>query len=347
MIMRRQDSGLKVAGLLGLALLLSGGCATSPIPAGPLDPSVVQALDQRARSAQQLGLQISRTRGGDLQIDGARSITHGAAVASPLTQAGGPISLPLRIGEHPATAAIFSGITASFTDEAHARQVDIVPIGTPLKRTSVEGPLFSGFQYLGVARSIRIGPHFIYSVPIGILDDQRGLSALPNRPVGCDLILGIDFLRAFASVTFDLPGRRLTASHAETYTPDVEHLICAVPLKRGFPGPVVDLLINGEGPFPALIDTSLDVGLWMPLHMADMLRVPAVLAPGRPGLPFVPAQAVSLSMGGFTAESVPCVVSRAEFAQQDPSYAVVGMGALQAYRVTFDFKHRKLYIERP
>ena len=331
-----------------LTAWLIAGCATPRPVTGPLDAAQIQQLDTRARTAHQLGVQLPRRGQSQVRLVNAHAMSFGASTEVAMQRARGPVTLPVRVGERRLTAVVASGLSASFTDATSALASDIGPIGHPLKKYAVTGPLTEHSAYMALARTLRLGPLHIYNVPIGILDEQAGLSALWwLQPGEADLVLGADFLRAFALVTFDFPAQRLLASHAESYQPRLDRLVSAVPMKRGFAVPVVDVLINNEGPFPALIDTALPVGIWMPSHMAEMLSMQAGADAGTAGRSYLPAGTADLKVSGFAVTNLPAVVTAPTTTGRDLPYAVLGTEAFQHHRLTLDFKARKVYIERP
>ncbi len=350
--MKRRDTRNRLCDFLRTAWIclatLLLGCATPPPATGPLEASMIQELDARARTPQQLGVQLTRRRQGPLRLVNAHAMSFGATTEVALLRADGPVTLPVHIGERRITAVIASGLSASVTDPHTARALGIVPIGHPLKRFGLTGPRAEHTAYMALSRTLRLGPLHIYNVPIGILNEQAGLPALWwLNPDEADLVLGHDFLRAFALVTFDFPARRLLAAHAETYQPRLDRLVSAVSMKRGFAEPVIDVMIDQEGPFPALIDTSLPLGLWMPRHMADMLSQPAPTPTTEGPRPYLAAGTVHLAVSGFNVTNLPFVVTAPAETGHDLPYAVLGTRAFRDHRLTLDFKTRKVYIERP
>ena len=143
------------------------------------------------------------------------------------------------------------------------------------------------------------------------------------------------------SVLVLMPFLSTLAAEPKTYT---------APIDLQSHRPVVELTINGEGPFPFVFDTGADQ-LYIQKSLVDKLALKKT-GTGRIGSPLgegFDADLVlidQLSVGGATLRSVEALVNTLPpQAMGGSTWGVIGPFAFKEYgRVSFDFKNRRLEI---
>ncbi|NIP91963.1 MAG: hypothetical protein GWO24_00160, partial [Akkermansiaceae bacterium] len=107
-------------------------------------------------------------------------------------------------------------------------------------------------------------------MPLGILDDERGMHALwwLLEGVPVDVVMGYDVLGSFDYLTVNFRDRALRVASGR-YRPQPDRLVAAIALHVGHGVPLVEAFIDGRGPFPTALATGGSFGLWLPRNMAE------------------------------------------------------------------------------
>jgi hypothetical protein len=318
--------------LLPLLLLLAG-CATTPDEhIIPLNTQQTQALFARARPPQAFGLTVYSTERGPV-FAGAHRLHTGQAARMPFTGVG-DADAPL-IG---LTARSVKEIPALLDTSSRENWI-ILSLAPALGIVSLAGP--DPFKANAAHVYDEIGGYagLLHKVLLDKLHVENSVFHVraATGPLGPparwmqdpvpQAVLGLPFLRAFSYVQLDFANRSALFSATTPYGGPVEDLFLArLPLRdvRGVLG--VEGTLNGE-PMTFVLDT----GGAFELALND------------PPEPTVRR----LSAGDLIFPPNVSVQSARDLGLGDIDYPRIGRGLLSRYRVTFDFRNRFIYFERP
>jgi len=365
--------GLKTSGALAAAaaalILLTQGCATpSPrIRRAPLLETQRLTLLQESVTPSSLGITAEVDRKGNLRLENVHNLTLGAQASIPLlVRDHRHLRFPLvrmSLNGRTVYALVDTGSSASLMSFQGARRAGLTPVrwepeegkpvaDDPLIARLAQTPGGQTRHYLGIARVAEIGQLTVYNVPIGILDDQHGLEGLWWMDgFQVELVLGNDFLKCFEHVILDLGHERMQLGSG-AYVPNPERLAAAMPMVGKYGVPAVEALLGEKGPFPLVLDTGADFGLWIPYRLAAEIKV----APGEDAsietARNLVGQSVSYNLGsrnlnlaGFDLENVPARAAALDMGDREPEFALLGNRMLREFVVIFDHGSRKVYFE--
>jgi len=188
---------------------------------------------------------------------------------------------------------------------------------------------------VALAGVIRMDRMRMYDSFLQVLDDRCGMRVFPDpfRPV-CDTALGYDFIRAFNYVVADPRVGMITLSTAETGRPSLERLVAALFLVEE-DSPVTAGLLDGRR-VKVILDTGGNYEL----------LTPAVVEKGS-ARSFRPVwHTVSLDLGGFNIPNIKAAAISEKDMKESRIFYLGGMVLMQ-YRVTFDNRRRKVYLQFP
>ncbi len=370
--MKRKDAICRTCSLWLISMvMLCAGCSTPSGDKRPLPPQRLAKLADRARLSGQLGVE-RREEQGKTVFGNIHAIPIGTqAVASfapgrrsrqqyiPVVKA----SLNGRL----CRILLDTALPVSLIDYSSALLHKVSPLASPVigekeeRDRTLSSPQLTHTtmadisQFLAMARSLHMGSLRMYNVPLGIINDTRGLQLLPaSRSAHAQVILGHDFLSSFHRITFDFPGHQIRMASRGQHHPAPERLVSAGTFDPSFEQPVMAAMMNGKGPFPVCIATGEDVGLLLPKHIADTLHIPH-LAEAKSTHIGTRSRQVScrnigpqtLDLSGFEISDVDVLVAETEAQDQPLSYALLGHRALKRFVVTIDYGVRRIYLEQP
>ena len=333
--------------LLGLYLTCSSGCTSAPqLPDDPvpLSQATIDQLSAISRSAKSLGIELRKTRRGHTQLKNVHAVSIGAMATTSFVRESNAPTIHIYVGGKRVKALITTGLTLSVTDVNRAHELRATPIGPPMKPTRGQGALESYRTFLAVIRTMRIGGLNIYNVPIGILNDQRGLSPwfwLQNEHV--DMLLGMNFLQTFSYASFDFGRASFKITHGRDYRARPDLLVVDTPFVPGQTVPVIEMFIGERGPFPTVVAMEQPVSLWIPRHLASMLGGKLSTSFDTETHETMHFGTLDIAIEDTILTGLKTVVSRS--AEKDLSFPILGYKALSNYKVTLDFRAKKLILE--
>lgn len=336
-------------GILTAGLWISSGCATPevliPGPT-PLRPETHMHLASISRPANVLGITLEKTPTGETRMTHTRAVPLGATATIAFGESSEAPVIPLQTGTTRGKALLATGLSVSTVSVTNADKLRYTPIGPPLTRTRVTDVMSHHNAYLAVLHSLRLGKVNMYNLPVGILDDERGLTSFSwARAQEVDILLGMDFFQSFSFVTFDFEKRQMTLAKGLHNEPSPETVEARIPFSYQAGRPVIDIFIQGKGPFPAILAMEQDLSLWIPDHLATMLRKPKPTPSEENDRPYLPTAPLDVLMEAAAFPGMDAVVSR-DTKKNDLSFAVIGYRAFAGRRVTLDFESKAFIIEK-
>jgi hypothetical protein len=355
------------------AVVLAAACCSCATPSRdriPLAGPQRAYISDRARPAERLKIGLEVSSEGELAFENVRTIPLGLAgdfsLHAPDPKIPGLANATANLAGHTLSALIDTGSPYSLVGFDTAQRLGLVPLqyqvpgpGHETRHALLEhtSPSPSGpvHKFVGLASNVGLGDIRIYNVPLGIIDEARGLDSLWWLDRGlAETLLGYDLFSAFDYVTFDFTTRRVSVG-AGRYHPEPSRLAAAVPLVKHTRVPMVEAHVEGKGPYRFALSTGGAFGLWLPLHMAEEMDIAEAvnyvppLHPPRRVLPpaTISAAARSLNVSGFGIPSVPTTISVLDAGDESTSYGLLGNLVLRDYVTTIDSKAGKVYFERP
>ena len=206
---------------------------------------------------------------------------------------------------------------------------------------------------IGVARSIKLETIELRRVLALIGPDTQVLSMTHgfwNNPQA--LILGLNTLRMLSYVSIDAPNGTVTFAPRDTYHARPSSIFAtAVPMQWVNGLPLVEVVLDGKA-VPCYVDTGGDYGLLLPRKLAGDL---GYWKPGHETIGISKGVAgaslsatydvreVKIGLANFSNLSARTQVTGPDAAGGN---ALLGNAALRQLRVTFDFQHGLLWMER-
>jgi len=361
--------------LLLLLSLVFAGCATSPYAqletASPaLTPAQVAELQKTAKTATELGFQMRVT---DQSVDfaGVNSVEARGNATVPLQNlsAANPAAIPTGLpivlatvnpdnrlgvsGGSEVPVLLDSGSNRNIFGYELARSLGIPTIAglKPLKGMGIGGAID---DYVAVVPSMQIGTVELRNLVALIGPDAQVLSFAHGfwgeKQI---MILGVDALRRLSYLTIDYLRGTVTIGAQEAFLPDdTLKSMTTVPLHWVGDLPAVEASIDGRDPVPCLLDTGGDYGMLVPRVQAIEL---GYWKPGKGELTTsrgVGGAALNTSylvqqarLGSTTLERIP---AHTTVVGPEPGGGRLFLGnvMLRRYRVTFDFRHSVLWLEK-
>ncbi len=168
------------------------------------------------------------------------------------------------------------------------------------------------------------------------------------------MLLGVNALRRLSYLTIDYLHGNVVFGARDAYLPDdTLPFLTTAPLQWLGDLPAVDISIDGRNPVTCILDTGGDYGMLVPRLRAieldywkpgkkDPLSIPGGVGGASLATSYVIKQA---KVGDATFTRIPgrTVVIGPEAAG---GQLFLGNAVLRRYRVTFDFKHNTLWLER-
>lgn len=358
--------------IAAVVMAICCGCATPNRDRIPLGGPERAYITDKAQSPERLKIGLEVSDEGELTFDNVRNIPLGmtghfslhtpdlknptlAATGVKLSTASLPALLDTAspyslVGFETAQLAGLVPLRYQRTGEDETEESILLEHASP----SPSGPIH---KFISYARNITLGDIRIYNIPLGIMDEARGLDALWWLDTGAAKVLvGYDVLSTFDFVTLNFSSRRVTVGSGR-YHPEPSRLAAAVPLVKRTRVPMVEAHVEGKGPYRFALSTAGAFGLWLPRHMAEEMEIAEILSYVSPKkqprgkLPpaTISAAARSVNVSGFELSSVPTTISILDTEDEDEgaTYGLIGNQLLRDYITTIDRKAGKVYFERP
>jgi hypothetical protein len=316
-----------------IALVTLAGCATTRDEhIVPYTEQQVRALLRNARPPQAFGLTVYNTERGAV-FAGAHRMHAGHSALLPFLSRSdekAPIVFFSARGIPKIHALIDTASRENWIVPSVARSVDMIPLAGPnpfqIQAVHVYDEIGG---YAALLHKLAFGSMHVENVVFYIraASGPLGPPARWVRDPEPAAVLGAPFLRALSYATFDFPARKIFFS-ATTPFPGAseETLIAKIPLLdiRGVIG--ADGMLNGE-PATFIIDTGGDFDLAMNEPIDATVR--------------------RLSLGELVFPRDVSVAVARDIGLGEIEYPRIGRGLLARYKVTFDFRARQIWFERP
>jgi len=350
-----------------MLVFLFAGCATSPYSrletATPaLSPAQVAELQKTAKTAAELGFQMRVTDqsfdfAGVNSVEASANATMPLEVLPPANRAANPSHLPVILatvnGKPDVPVLLDSGSNRNLFGYELARGLDIPAVAglKPIRGMGIGGAID---DYVAVVPSMQIGPVELQKLVAFIGPDAQVLSF--TRGFWGDkqvMILGVNALRRLSYLTIDyLRGTATIGAHEAFLPDDTLKFMTTAPLHWVGDLPAVEVSIDGRDPVPCILDTGGDYGMLVPRVQAIELgywkpgKGELTTSRGVGGASLATGYLVKEArVGGTTLERIP---AHTTVIGPEPGGGRLFLGnvMLRRYRVTFDFKHDVLWLEK-
>ena len=346
--------------------VLAASCATDPYSkletATPtLSPAQIAELQQTAKTPEELGIRMRVTE-RSAEFAGVNVVEAPENVTLPLVEIptdrpnepGGlyrqPVIHATVNGKADVHLLLDSGSNRNLFSYTLARSLGIPTIAglKPMTGLGIGGTVDN---YGALVPTLQIGSIGLQKTVAIIGPDAQVLGVTRGSQV---MLLGVNALRGLSYLTIDYVHGNVIFGAREAYLPDdTLPFLTTAPL--GWLGdlPAVDITIDGRNPVPCILDTGGDYGMLVPRLRAIELgywkpgkKDPLSIPGGVGGASLATSYQVrEAKVGGATFTRTPArtVVIGPEAAG---GQVFLGNSVLRRYRVTFDFKHSMLWLER-
>lgn len=319
--------------LVLLTLVVLSGCAT------PKDEQIIpfsqqqtRALFKNARPPQAFGLTVYNTERGPV-FAGSHRVHSGHVAVMPFIGKSDPrapvIAMTAR-GVKDIPALIDTASRENWMIPTVASATAVVPLTGPNPFSSQAVHVYDEIGgYAGLLHKIMFDKLHMENA-VFYIRAAYGPMGPPARwmrdPVP-QVVLGVPFLRAFSFVTLDFPSRTVFLSSTMPFpgSPD-ESLIVRLPLLDVRGVLAVEGTLRGE-PATFILDTGGDFDI--------ALNDPQELTVRR------------ISIGDLVFPPEANVKNARDLGLGEIEYPRIGRGLLSRYKVTFDFRNRQVWFERP
>jgi hypothetical protein len=346
--------------------LLAASCATDRYAkletATPtLSPAQIADLKKSAKTPEELGIQMQVTE-SSAAFAGVNVVEASENVTVPLVElptdrpheTGGlyraPVILATVNGKTDVRLLLDSGSNRNLFSYTLARSLGI-PTIAGLKTMTGYGIGGAVDNYGALVPTIQIGSVGLRKTVAIIGPDAQVLGVTRGSQV---MLLGVNALRGLSYLTIDnLHGNVIFGARDEYLPDDTLPFMTTAPLHWLGDLPAVDVSIDGRNPVTCILDTGGDYGMLIPRLRAielgywkpgkkDPLSIPGGVGGASLATSYQIRQA---KVGDATFTRIPArtVVIGPEAAG---GQVFLGNGELRRYRVTFDFKHQTLWLER-
>lgn len=320
---------------IAVALIIAGlvGCATTKEePSVPFNQDQINALFKKARPPQIFGLTVYNSDAGPVFAGGNRIHQGDIARMSMMgdSKSTAPVVLLDGRTELKLPALIDTCSRESWVTPEAADKLGIAMLSGPPPYQSEAAHVYD--EVVGAAglvqKIVLSGSHVenvvfnmrMASGPLGPL--SRWISK--PAPVA---VLGMSLLRAFSFIQFDFAERTVVLSSSGRFpVPSAETLLAKLPIKDVYGVPAVEGSLDGD-PVTLLLDIAGDYELVMNEPAAETVR--------------------RLSIGDLVFPPDVNVVASMDQGMGVITYPRVGRKLLSRYKVSFDFRGKQVYFERP
>jgi predicted aspartyl protease len=351
--------------LMGL-VLVAAGCATDPYSkletATPtLSPAQIAELQKTAKTPEELGIQMQVTE-RSVGFLGVNVVEAPENVIVPLVEVptdkpdepGGlyraPVIHATVNGKADVRLLLDSGSNRNLFGYTLAHDLGI-PTIAGLKSMTGYGIGGAVDDYGAIVPTMQIGSISFQKTVAIIGPDAQVLGVTRGTQV---MLLGVNALHNLSYLTIDYVHGNVIFGARDSYLPDdTLPFLTTTPLHWLGELPAVDISIDGRDPVPCILDTGGDYGMLVPRLRAIELgywkpgkKDPLSLNGGVAGASLATSYVIKqVRLGGATFTRIP-----ARTALIGPEAAggqvFLGNSILRRYRVTFDFKHSTLWLER-
>jgi hypothetical protein len=349
--------------------MILAGCATDPFAqfetvTPTITPAQLADLQKRARTPDELGIQAQITErsasfGGVNQIEAHESVTVPLAVVptdNPRV-AGGRYRMPVVLatvnGQKNVRVLLDSGSNRNLFGYTLAHNLDISIIAG-LKPLTGHGIGGSVENYAALIPTMQIGSMELRKQLTLIGPDAQALSFTRgfwgNTQV---MILGVNALRGLSYLCIDNLHGTATFGARDAYLPDPSStFVTTAPLRWEGDLPFVDITVDRRFTYLCILDTGGDYGMLVPKWKAAELgywkpgKGEVGTSHGVGGTSLTASYLIrEAKLGGATFEKIP---ARSDLTgpQVAGGNLLLGNVILRRYRVTFDFKHSVVWLER-
>jgi len=352
--------------LFAVLAVLAASCATDPYSkletATPtLSPMQIAELQKTAKTPEELGIQLRVTESTSA-FAGVNGVEAPENVTLPLVEI--PTDRPNEPGglyRAPVVFATVNGKTGVrlLLDSGSNRNL----FGYTLAR-SLGIPTIAGLKPMtgfGIGGAVDNYGALVPTIQIGSIGFQKTVAIIgPDAQVlgftrGSQVMLfGVNALRRLSYLTIDYIHGNVIFGARDAYLPDdTLPFLTTAPLQWLGDLPAVDITIDGRNPVPCILDTGGDYGMLVPRLRAMEL---GYWKPGKNGPLSVPGGVGGASLvTSFQIKQAkvgdalfPRVLAHTVVIGPEAAGGQVFLGnaVLRRYRVTFDFKHSTLWLER-
>ncbi len=327
--------------LLGASLL--SGCATPrPVEEQPLTREQLHAFFQQAQDPRQFWLTVYGSDAGPVVSGGNRLHANRFATAPFVSSRQSTLPLINIRSRHPVeyTAMLDTSSRASWVDFETAHAIGAIPLGTPPFPMQAEHVNDTNFGFLSAVSRLRIEDLHIDTAllyiravngPLGALirnypsdSGATGRTRAANN-IDASLVLGCDFIKAFAFVQIDYPNRDIIFSTTTSYHPSDKMLVATLPLHEK----------DGIFAFRGTIDGEPEIFL---LDSVGDYEIAMAYPPG--------SHARRVSLGDLSFSNA-AITPIKDLHLGLPQYPRIGRKLLSRYRITIDRSNRVVHFERP
>ncbi len=311
-----------------------GGCATpAATDLRPMNEREIRAYTRRGRDPRAFYFSIREDSQGQLIfVDAHRQVTDHTAVLpfeSPRRSRFPLIAVQASPARRPYLAVLDSTASESWTsmDRMDALNLTIILIDDGTLGTEPDHVIDTLPGLLSAAPHLYLdslkveAPLFFARTAEGPLWPLSRSSDAAHA----DAVLGLPFLRSFAYVQWDFPGRSMVFSAGQPYEPDPDALLAELPISSDSAGLMVTASVDGRMT-RVLLDTAGDFAFAMD-------DPPGAVLP-------------QLRLGDLVSRRIRTVSTRT-LPVSRPEVPRIGIQWLSAYRVTLDNHRRVVYLESP
>jgi hypothetical protein len=318
-------------------------------------------LQKTAKTPEELGIQMRATE-SSVAFGGVNVVEASENVTVPLVEIstdkpnepGGlyraPVVLATVNGKTDVHLLLDSGSNRNLFGYTLARSLGIPTIAglKPMTGLGIGGTVDN---YGALVPTMQIGSIGLQKTVAIIGPDAQVLGVTRGSEV---MLLGVNALHQLSYLTIDyLHGNVIFGAHDAYLPDDTLPVMTTAPLRWLGDLPTVDISIDGRNPVPCILDTGGDYGMLVPRLRAieldywkpgkkDALSIPGGVGGASLATGYIVKQA---KVGDVTFTRIPArtVVIGPEAAG---GQLLLGNVVLRRYRVTFDFKHSTLWLER-
>lgn len=318
-----------------LAILLAlSGCATTPKdePVIPFTAEQNKALYAKARPPQVFGLTVYSSDTGPF-FAGAGRLHQGEAAERAFLggkDSKAPVIALDGRGEVGLPALLDTTSKDNWLTARAAQQLGVIMLAGPNPYQTAPLHVYEEINGLGgVVQQVKLDELSMENVVFHVRAATGPLGPLARwvqdpPPVA---VLGTAFLRAYSNVQINYPERKVVFSATTRFpAPPADRLVAALPLKEIMGALAVEGALDGD-PMTILLDTAGDFELVMNDPPDATIR--------------------RLSLGDLVFPPNVNVVSSLDQGLGPTTYPRIGRRLLGRYKVTFDFRGKVVYFERP
>ena len=348
--------------------LLATGCASDQhsqleTTTPTLSPAQVAELQKNSKTPEELGIQMQVTEkaagfAGVNLIDARENVTVPLMeIASDKPyRPGGMYRAPVFVASVNGNAAVRvmldSGSNRNLFGYTLARSLGI-PLITGLKPVTGFGIGGSVENYLALVPTMRIGSITLQKTVAIIGPDSQVLNFTRGGNAQV-MLLGVNALRRLSYLTIDNLHGKMIFGAQEAYLPDdTLKFLTTAPLHWLGDLPAVEISIDGREAVACILDTGGDYGMILPRTRAIELgywtpgKGPLTAAGGVAGASLAVSYEIKeAKVGDATFTRIPGRTGLVGPDIAGGQAVFLGDSVLRGYRVTFDFQHNTLWLEK-